>query len=56
MNISRLLPGMPDLKSPCRSGADNSYGKELLKLISPHLLVIDNFGLQKLTDEQAGDF
>ncbi len=33
-----------------QSRADNSYGKELLKLISPELLVIDDFGLQKLTE------
>ncbi|MGO9377113.1 MAG: IS21-like element helper ATPase IstB [Dissulfurispiraceae bacterium] len=39
-----------------QSRADNSYGKELLKLISPELLVIDDFGLQKLTEEQSGDF
>jgi DNA replication protein DnaC len=43
-------------KKLLQSRADNSYGKELLKLISPELLVIDDFGLQKLTEEQSGDF
>jgi len=43
-------------KKLLQSRADNSYGKELIKLISPNLLIIDDFGLQRLTDEQAGDF
>lgn len=36
--------------------ADNSLEKELIKLISPALLVIDDFGLEKLSPEQAHDF
>jgi DNA replication protein DnaC len=28
----------------------------MIKLISPDLLIIDDFGLQRLTDVQAGDF
>ncbi len=36
--------------------ADNSLEKELIRLISPNLLVIDDFGLEKLTPEQAHDF
>lgn len=36
--------------------ADNSLEKELLKLISPTLLVIDDFGLARLNPEQAHDF
>ena len=36
--------------------ADNSLDRELLKLISPSLLVIDDFGLERLTPEQAHDF
>lgn len=36
--------------------ADNSLEKELIKLISPSLLVIDDFGLEKLSPEQAHDF
>ena len=39
-----------------QSRADNSHGRELVKLISPELLIIDDFGLQRLTDEQANDF
>jgi DNA replication protein DnaC len=36
--------------------ADNSLEKELLKLITPTLLVIDDFGLERLSAEQAHDF
>jgi DNA replication protein DnaC len=36
--------------------ADNSLERELLKLISPVLLVIDDFGLEQLTPEQSHDF
>lgn len=36
--------------------ADNSLERELLKLISPVLLIIDDFGLERLTPEQAHDF
>lgn len=36
--------------------ADNSLEKELIKLIAPRLLVIDDFGLQRLSPEQAHDF
>lgn len=43
-------------KKLLQSRADNSHEKEVLKLITPELLIIDDFGLQKLTDEQAGDF
>jgi DNA replication protein DnaC len=43
-------------KKLLQSRADNSYGRELIKLISPELLIIDDFGLQRLTDEQATDF
>jgi DNA replication protein DnaC len=43
-------------KKLLQSRADNSYERELVKLISPDLLLIDDFGLQKLTDQQAGDF
>jgi DNA replication protein DnaC len=43
-------------KSLYAARADNSLDKELIKLIAPSLLVIDDFGLQKLTPEQAHDF
>ena len=36
--------------------ADNSLEKELVKFIAPSLLVIDDFGLGKLSPEQANDF
>jgi DNA replication protein DnaC len=36
--------------------ADNSLDKELIKLIAPNLLVIDDFGLERLRPEQAHDF
>lgn len=36
--------------------ADNSLEKELIRLIAPSLLVIDDFGLERLTPEQAHDF
>jgi DNA replication protein DnaC len=36
--------------------ADNSLDRELLKLVTPDLLVIDDFGLHRLTQEQARDF
>ena len=39
-----------------QSRADNSYERELMKLISPDLLVIDDFGLQRLTEQQSADF
>lgn len=39
-----------------QSRADNSYEREVLKLISPDLLVIDDFGLQRLSEQQSGDF
>ena len=36
--------------------ADNSLEKELVRLIVPSLLVIDDFGLVRLTTEQSRDF
>jgi len=36
--------------------ADNSLDKELISLISPSLLVINDFGLERLSPEQAYDF
>jgi DNA replication protein DnaC len=36
--------------------ADHSLEKELIRLISPSLLVIDDFGLERLSPEQAHDF
>lgn len=36
--------------------ADNSLERELVRLIAPSLLVIDDFGLVKLSPEQSRDF
>jgi len=36
--------------------ADNSLDRELMKLVTPDLLVIDDFGLHRLKQEQAHDF
>jgi len=36
--------------------ADHALDRELLKLVTPDLLVIDDFGLHRLTQEQARDF
>lgn len=51
-----MLRASAMFKKLLQSRADNSYERELIKLISPDLLIIDDFGLQKLTDEQSGDF
>jgi len=39
-----------------QSRADNSFEKQLVKFLSPDLLVIDDLGLQKLTPQEASDF
>ena len=36
-----------------QSRADHSFDKELLRLLRPPLLIVDDFGLQKLTTEQS---
>ena len=51
-----MLRASTMFKKLLQSRADNSYGRELVKLISPELLIIDDFGLQRLTDEQTTDF
>ena len=51
-----MLRASAMFKRLLQSRADNSYEREVLKLISPDLLIIDDFGLQKLTEQQAGDF
>ena len=43
-------------KTLYQSRADNSFEKELLKLLAPDLLIIDDFGLQALTKQQSTDF
>jgi DNA replication protein DnaC len=51
-----MLRASAMFKKLLQSRADNSYGRELIKLIGPELLIIDDFGLQRLTDQQATDF
>jgi DNA replication protein DnaC len=51
-----MLRASTMFKKLLQSRADNSHGRELIKLISPELLIIDDFGLQRLTDDQANDF
>ena len=43
------------LKRLHQSRADHSFGKELIQLIHPHVLIIDDFGLQRLTASEAQD-
>jgi len=38
-----------------QSRADNSFGKELISFLRPDLLILDDFGLKKLTPSQADD-
>jgi DNA replication protein DnaC len=51
-----MLRASTMFKRLLQSRADNSYERELIKLIGPDLLIIDDFGLQRLTGEQSGDF
>lgn len=51
-----MLRATAMFKRLLQSRADNSYERELIKLLSPDLLILDDFGLQKLTEDQAGDF
>lgn len=51
-----MLRASAMFKRLLQSRADNSYERELIKLISPDLLIIDDFGLQGLTGDQSGDF
>lgn len=51
-----MLRASTMFKKLLQSRADNSHGKELVKLIGPELLIIDDFGLQRLSDEQTNDF
>lgn len=51
-----MLRASAMFKRLLQSRADNSYEREVVRLISPDLLIIDDFGLQKLSEQQAGDF
>ena len=44
------------LKILARSRADNSFDRELRGLISPDLLIVDDFALKKLSSQATSDF
>ena len=44
------------LKSLARSRADNSFDRELRRFVTPDLLVVDDFGLKKLSSQATSDF
>ena len=44
------------LKTLARSRADNSFDRELRRFLSPDLLVVDDFGLRKLSHQASSDF
>ena len=44
------------MKTLARSRADNSFDRELRRFISPDLLVVDDFGLRKLSNQASSDF
>jgi DNA replication protein DnaC len=50
-----MLRAQTLLKRLHQSRADNSFGKELVRLIHPPLLVIDDFGLQRLNAQESQD-
>jgi DNA replication protein DnaC len=43
------------LKTLARSRADNSFDRELRRFLSPDLLVVDDFGLKKLSSQATSD-
>lgn len=43
------------LKSLARSRADNSFDRELRSLLSPDLLIVDDFALKKLSSQATSD-
>jgi len=52
----RCLRADAMLKLIHQSRADNSTEKVLRSLLSPHLLIIDDFGLRRLDAQQSSDF
>ncbi|MGD0660430.1 MAG: ATP-binding protein [Syntrophorhabdales bacterium] len=48
-----MLRAQVFLKRLHQSRADNSFGKELVRLIRPPVLVIDDFGLQRLNPMES---
>lgn len=54
-NVS-MIKASKMFKALRASRADNSLDRELTRFITPKLLVIDDFGLERLTPEQGRDF
>jgi DNA replication protein DnaC len=50
-----MLRAQTLLKRLHQSRADNSFGKELMRVIQPVLLIVDDFGLKRLNPEEAQD-
>jgi DNA replication protein DnaC len=50
-----MLRAQALLKRLHQSRADNSFGRELIRLAHPALLIIDDFGLQRLSPLEAQD-
>jgi DNA replication protein DnaC len=50
-----MLRAQALLKRLHQSRADNSFGRELIRLVHPTLLIIDDFGLQRLSALEAQD-
>ena len=50
-----MLRAQTLLKRLNQSRADNSFGKELVRLIHPPVLIIDDFGLQRLNAQESQD-
>ncbi len=44
------------LKDLARSRADNSFDRQLRQFLNPDLLVVDDFGLRKLSQQASSDF
>jgi len=50
VKVARLLQSLH------QSRADNSFERELRSWLAPDLLILDDFGLRKLTAQQSSDF
>jgi DNA replication protein DnaC len=50
VKVARLLQGLH------QSRADNSFERELRSWLVPDLIILDDFGLRKLTAQQSSDF
>ncbi len=52
----RFIPVAKLLQALHQSRADNSFERELRGWLAPDLLILDDFGLRKLTAQQSSDF